>query len=208
MPIVLIIIGIIGLAVAIGLGGYFLRPEEIVTPVEVTELPATPEVTDGTTVPAEDGDDAATGGNVPTEEGDAPVPTTPVAGTPTKPATPATPTTPTTPTTPATPAAPATTYTDGAHTSNITYRAPENSNHTMAVTLTLKGDIVTASSITYGGDKVGESSQYQNRFMNAYQAQVIGKKLDSIKLSRVSGASLTTGGFNDAVAKIKASATN
>mgnify|MGYP000950687822 CR=1 FL=1 len=59
----------------------------------------------------------------------------------------------------------------------------------MAVTLTLKGDIVTASSITYGGDKVGESSQYQNRFMNAYQAQVIGKKLDSIKLSRVSGAS-------------------
>ena len=48
MPIVLIIIG---LAVAIGLGGYFLRPEEIVTPVADTELPATPEAADGTTVP-------------------------------------------------------------------------------------------------------------------------------------------------------------
>jgi hypothetical protein len=196
MPIVLIIIG---LAIAVGLGGYFLRPEEIVTPVEVTELPATPEVTDGTTVPAEEGDDASTSGNVPAEENDTPVPTTPVAGTPTKPATPSTPTTPT---------APATTYADGAHTANITYRAPENSNHTMAVTLTLKGDIVTASSITYGGDRVGESTQYQNRFMKAYESQVIGKKLDAIKLSRVGGASLTTGGFNNAVAKIKASATN
>lgn len=198
MPIVLIIIG---LAIAVGLGGYFLRPEEIVTPAEVTELPATPEVTDGTTVPAEEGDDATTSATVPAEEGDAPTPTTPVAGTPTKPATPSTPTTPT-------PTTPATTYADGAHTANITYRAPENSNHTMAMTLTLKGDIVTASSIIFGGDKVGESSQYQNRFMKAYEAQVIGKKLDAIKLSRVGGASLTTGGFNNALAKIKASATN
>lgn len=202
MPIVLIIIG---LAVAIGLGGYFLRPEEVVTPVEVTELPATPEVTDGTTVPAEEGDDAMTSGNVPAEENDSPTPTTPVAGTPTKPATPATPTTPTTPTTPATPA---TAYADGVHIANITYRAPENSNHTMAVTLTLKGDIVTASSITYGGDKVSESSKYQARFMNAYQSQVIGKKLDAINLSRVGGASLTTGGFNDVIAKVKAAAAN
>ncbi len=205
MPIVLIIIG---LAVAIGLGGYFLRPEEVITQVDNTELSTSTEMTDGATVPAEEGDDATTSGNVPAEEGDAPDPTTPVAGTPTKPATPATPATPSTPTTPVTPAAPATAYTDGAHTANITYRAPENSNHTMAVTLTLKGDIVTASSITYGGDKVGESSKYQNRFMSAYQSQVIGKKLDAIKLSRVGGASLTTNGFNDAVAKIKASATN
>ncbi|MFN3692612.1 MAG: hypothetical protein ACK4SL_00760 [Candidatus Paceibacteria bacterium] len=199
MPIVLIIIG---LAVAIGLGGYFLRPEETVTPIEETALPANPEVTDGTTVPTEEGDDATTGNNVPAEAGDAPTPTA-VADTPA-----ATPATPSTPTTPTTPAAPATIYADGAHTANITYRAPENSNHTMAVTLTLKGDIVTATSITYGGDKVSESSKYQSRFMSAYQSQVIGKKLDAIRLSRVGGASLTTGGFNEAVAKIKASAAN
>ncbi len=78
----------------------------------------------------------------------------------------------------------------------------------MTVTLTLKGDVVTASSIVYGGDKVGESTKYQNRFMAAYESQVIGKKLDSIKLSRVGGASLTTNGFNDALAKVKVAAVN
>ncbi len=188
MPIVLIIIG---LAIAIGLGGYFLRPEEVVTPVAETELPATPEVADGTTVPTEEGDTAETATNVPAEEGDAPTPTTPI-----------------TPTTPAAPTTPATVYADGTKTVNTTYRAPENSNHTMTVTLTLKGDVVTASSIVYGGDKVGESTKYQNRFMAAYESQVIGKKLDSIKLSRVGGASLTTNGFNDALAKVKVAAVN
>jgi hypothetical protein len=199
MPIVLIIIG---LAVAIGLGGYFLRPEETVAPVAETELPATPQsadnnmmpTDDGNTanVPAEDGDSAEASTNVPAEDGDAPVPTTPVS---TKPTTP-------------TPATPATTYADGTRTVNTSYIAPGNANHTMTVTLALKGDIVTASSIVYGGDTVDTSKNYQSKFMAAYQSQVIGKKLDSIKLSRVGGASLTSNAFNDAVAKVKAAATN
>jgi uncharacterized iron-regulated membrane protein len=190
MPIVLIIIG---LAVALGLGSYFFRPEAVVTPDIITEVPATEENTDGTTTEPEAGDDAETKGNVPPEDGDAPAPTTPVA---------------TTPTTPTTPTAAATAYADGAHTVNTSYTAPGNNNHTMAVTLTLKGDVVTASTITFGGAKVEESSKYQSRFMDAYESQVIGKKLDAIKLSRVGGASLTTGGFNDALAKVKSVATN
>jgi hypothetical protein len=188
MPIVLIIVG---LAVAIGLGGYFLRPEEVVTPAEITELPVTQETANGTTVTAEDGDDAVANESVPAEADDSPI----------EPKV-------TTPTTPDSPTTPASVYADGAKTVNTTYVAPGNANHTMTVTLTLKGDVVTASSITFGGDKVGESSKYQNRFMSAYQSQVIGKKLDTIKLSRVGGASLTTGGFNDAIAKVKAAAAN
>lgn len=199
MPIVLIIIG---LAIAIGLGGYFLRPEEVVTPVAEIELPATPEVADGTTVPTEEGNSAEDKTNVPAEESAEPTPTTPVAGTPTTPTSPAP--APTTPT----PTTLSTIYTDGARTVNTSYIAPGSSNHTMAITLTLKGDVVTASSIVYGGDKVGESTKYQNRFMAAYESQVIGKKIDSIKLSRVGGASLTTNGFNDALAQIKVAASN
>ncbi len=141
MPIVLIIIG---LAVALGLGSYFFRPEAVVTPDIITEVPATEENTDGTTTEPEAGDDAETKGNVPPEDGDAPAPTTPVA---------------TTPTTPTTPTAAATAYADGAHTANTSYTAPGNNNHTMAVTLTLKGDVVTASTITFGGAKVEESSK-------------------------------------------------
>jgi hypothetical protein len=182
MPIVLIIVG---LAVAIGLGGYFLRPEAVVTPEEITELPATPEAGDGSTVPVEAGDSAEESENVPTEVGDSPT------GSDTE-----------------TPVTSASIYGDGAHTVNTSYKAPNGANHTMAVTLTLKDDVVTASSIVYGGDDVDTSKNYQNKFGQAYQSQVIGKKLDAIKLSRVGGASLTTGGFNDAIAKVKAVAAN
>jgi hypothetical protein len=182
MPLVLIIVGI---AVAIGLGGYFLRPEAVVTPEEITELPATPEVGDGSTTPAETGDNAEAGENVPAEVGDSP-----------------------TASDTDTPTVSATIYADGAHTVNSSYKAPNGANHTMAVTLTLKGDVVTDTSIVYGGDKVAESSKYQSRFMSAYESQVIGKKLDAISLSRVGGASLTTGGFNDTLAKVKAVAAN
>ncbi|MFM2423905.1 MAG: hypothetical protein RLZZ70_294 [Candidatus Parcubacteria bacterium] len=188
MPVVLIIIG---LAVAIGLGGYFLRPEEVVTPATITELPTTPEAT-GTPV-------------VPVADSNTSTPTTPAATTPTVPTVP---TAPTTPTVPVTPTTPATAYADGPYTVNTSYVAPGNANHTMAVTLTLAGDTVTTASIVYGGDSVDQSSNYQSRFMRAYESQVVGKKLDSIKLSRVGGASLTSNGFNDAVAKVKAAAQN
>lgn len=195
MPIVLIIVG---LALAIGLGGYFLRPEEVASPVETAESPAPQETasvvpdTTPTSTPADTATTSATPA-APTAPTTAPAVATPI--------TPA-------PATPVTPATPKTTYADGAHTVNTAYRAPENLNHTMAVTLTLKGDVVTGSSITFGGDKKSESSKYQSRFMAAYESQVIGKKLDDIKLSRVGGASLTTNGFNDALAKVKAAATN
>jgi hypothetical protein len=201
MPIVLIIVG---LAVALGVGSYFLRPQDVIEPV-TTETVIPNEVADGITVPTEATDTPETN-TAPLEAGDAPqTETVPVTTTTEKPTETTTVTTTPAPTVPTTPA---TTYTNGAHTVNTAYTAPGNANHTMAVTLTLKDDIVTASSITFGGDKVGESSKYQNRFMSAYQSQVIGKKLDAIKLSRVGGASLTTGGFNDAIAKVKATASN
>lgn len=191
MPIVLIIVA---LAVALGVGSYFLRPQDVTEPV-TSEIVVPNETTDGTTVPAEDNDTPETN-NVPLEDGDEPkIETVPVSTTTEKPAE-------------TTPATPTTAYSDGAHSITTSYIAPGNANHTMAVTLTLKDDVVTASTITFGGDKVGESSKYQSRFMSAYESQVIGKKLDTIKLSRVGGASLTTGGFNDAVAKVKATAAN
>ena len=186
MPIVLIIVG---LAVAVGIGSYFLRPEEPATTGEtelVVELPAEEPASEGPT----SSDDT---GGTPTQV----APTTPVV-------TPA-------PTTPAAEPAPVTittVYADGAHAATAPYTAPNNARHNVAVTLTLKDDVVTAANVTYSGDKVETSSNYQSRFSNAYQAQVIGKKLDSIQLSRVGGASLTSNAFNAAVSQIKSSARN
>jgi hypothetical protein len=39
-----------------------------------------------------------------------------------------------------------------------------------------------------------------------YKQYVVGKKIDEVQLTKVSGSSLTPQGFNDALAKIKAEA--
>jgi hypothetical protein len=74
----------------------------------------------------------------------------------------------------------------------------------MTVGLTVKGDTVTNSTVTY--DSEGARSSYSKRFNSGYQSQVIGKDLGSINLSRVSGSSLTTAAFNNALSSIKSQA--
>ncbi|MCU0677979.1 MAG: hypothetical protein MUF19_00120 [Candidatus Pacebacteria bacterium] len=193
MPIVLIVIG---LAIAVGVGSYFLRPEDTVTP-PTSEIPTnesgTTEVTevrDAETVPAETGDDALTGSNVPEEPGDSPT-SVPAVSAP-EAATPET----------------TTAYNDGTYAINTSYLAPNRANHTVAVSFTLADDIITGANISFGGDDVATSKGYQAKFVAAYESQVIGKKLDDVQLSRVGGASLTTGAFNDALAKVKVAAQN
>ena len=48
--------------------------------------------------------------------------------------------------------------------------------------------------------------KFQGEFASGIQAQVVGKKLDELKVSKVAGSSLTSGGFNRAVADIKTQA--
>lgn len=53
----------------------------------------------------------------------------------------------------------------------------------------------------------GTSLQYQQKFISGIAAEVVGKSLDEIKVSKVSGSSLTSQGFNQALDQIKAEAT-
>lgn len=91
-------------------------------------------------------------------------------------------------------------------TGSGSYLTPARSKHELDVTLTVEKGIVTAANIVYDNG-AGFSNGHQERFDNAYKAQVIGKPLGDISLSRVGGASLTTEGFNQAVAAIKAQQT-
>lgn len=95
-------------------------------------------------------------------------------------------------------------YTNGTHTTSVTYMTPKRSTYLMDVTLTLTADTVTNATIVYS--QGAEKDPNAQRFENAYRAEVIGKKIDDLNLSRVGGASLTTNAFNEAVAKIKTSA--
>jgi hypothetical protein len=135
---------------------------------------------------------------------------TPVATptqTPSEPAAPAPsgaqPTTPVPPQTPAPTPVPSSTYTDGTYYATKSYRTPDGT-YEMTVGLTVKGDTVTNSTVTY--DSEGTKSSYSKRFNGGYQNQVIGKDLGSINLSRVSGSSLTTAAFNNALSSIKSQA--
>lgn len=78
----------------------------------------------------------------------------------------------------------------------VNYSVP-NSTQSLGVTITLQNNIVISVSTThsYGG----KSKKYQQNFENNYKSQVIGKNINNLNLSRVSGASLTTNAFNQAI---------
>lgn len=50
------------------------------------------------------------------------------------------------------------------------------------------------------------SKQVQTTFAENYTTQVVGKDIDTLTLTNVSGSSLTPKGFNDALSKIKSEA--
>lgn len=112
----------------------------------------------------------------------------------------------------ATPATPATgsaagssTYADGTYSADGSYQTPE-SVETVKVTVTLADDVITSVEVT-GDPQKAESKRYQGEFIGGIRAEVVGKDIDTISVSRVAGSSLTSDGFNKAIEKIKAEAT-
>ncbi|OOB89264.1 FMN-binding protein [Rathayibacter sp. VKM Ac-2630] len=95
-------------------------------------------------------------------------------------------------------------YADGTYDAEGAYTSP-GGNETVGVELTLEGGVVTAVTVTPQSENpTGE--QYQERFAGGIAGEVVGVPLDELDVSVVSGSSLTSGGFNDAVETIKADA--
>lgn len=95
-------------------------------------------------------------------------------------------------------------YDNGVHRTEVTYMTPLKNEYRLDVSLTLNNDIVTDADITYSqGAEIDPNAQ---KFEGAYKTEIIGKDIDSLNLSRVGGASLTTGAFNEALATIKTDA--
>lgn len=100
--------------------------------------------------------------------------------------------------------APTYAYKNGTFSTTITYNSPGGKDEP-GVSLTIKNDIVVDSSLAPGNND-STSDNYIQRFESDYKTMVVGKSIADLKLSKVSGASLTTRGFNDAVVKIRAQA--
>ncbi|CAH0184418.1 hypothetical protein SRABI76_01615 [Microbacterium oxydans] len=93
------------------------------------------------------------------------------------------------------------TYADGTYTADGSYQTPETVEE-ISVTLTLADGVVTDVEVT-GDPKAPETTRYQGEFIDGIAAEVVGKPIDDLKVSRVAGSSLTSGGFNTAVESIK-----
>lgn len=95
-------------------------------------------------------------------------------------------------------------YKDGTYTASSDYFVPDG-DESIKVTLTVKGGVVTDSQIA-NSESDPESASYQEDFASSYKGYVVGKKLNTIQLSYVAGASDTTQGFNNALTKIESQA--
>lgn len=96
-------------------------------------------------------------------------------------------------------------YAPGDYSAEGSYNSP-GGQQSVVVDVTLEADgTITAVTVEPQADG-GNSKQYQERFASGIAAEVEGKKIDDLKVSKVSGSSLTSGGFNAAIDEIKGQA--
>jgi uncharacterized protein with FMN-binding domain len=95
-------------------------------------------------------------------------------------------------------------YKNGTYTASGTYQTPQ-SVEKVTVSLTLSDDTVTSVKVT-GDPQTSETVHYQGEFVAGISSAVVGKKIEDLSVTRVGGSSLTSAGFNDALAKIEAEA--
>lgn len=94
-------------------------------------------------------------------------------------------------------------YRDGTYTTTANYDVPRDTN-TITVTITIKDGLIVSfsSESDYGDD---ESAMYINSFEAAAPSSIVGQSVDT-SFSRIGAASLTTAGFEAALAKVKSEA--
>lgn len=95
-------------------------------------------------------------------------------------------------------------YKNGTYEVVGNYASPGGAEH-IDIKLTLENDIVTAAEVTPRAT-LPASKNFQGLFAANFKQYVVGKNIDEVQLDKVSGASLTPKGFNDALTKIKAQA--
>lgn len=92
-------------------------------------------------------------------------------------------------------------YTDGTYEAVGSYVSPGGPRE-INVSVTLANGLVSDTTFQGGADDP-TSQRFQKEFADNYKAMVVGKPIDEIALTKVSGSSLTPKGFQDALAKIK-----
>ena len=61
------------------------------------------------------------------------------------------------------------------------------------------GEDGTISEVEVTPEASGTSLQYQQKFVSGIKAEVVGKKIDDLDVSKVAGSSLTSGAYTEAI---------
>lgn len=92
-------------------------------------------------------------------------------------------------------------YTDGSYTADGSYNAPSGTE-SITVEVTLADDKITEITVTpHATDPTAKG--HQAEFVGGIADQVVGKDIDTLNVTKVSGSSLTSGGFKLAIEAIK-----
>jgi hypothetical protein len=95
-------------------------------------------------------------------------------------------------------------FNDGVYSATGSYMSPGGKDE-IDVNLTLKDNVIADINATAKpGDDV--SKKYMKMFTDNYKSLVVGKNISELKLDKVSGSSLTSIGFNDAINQIRVQA--
>ncbi len=93
------------------------------------------------------------------------------------------------------------TYKDGTYSATGNYVSPGGAEE-LSVQITLKDGIITAAEVDSKAFRPN-SVKFQGMFVSGYKPLVVGKNIDEVQLTKVSGSSLAPGGFNEALNEIK-----
>ncbi len=92
-------------------------------------------------------------------------------------------------------------YKDGSYTADGSYNAPSGTE-SITVEVTLADDKITEITVTpHATDPTAKG--HQAEFVGGIADQVVGKDIDTLNVTKVSGSSLTSGGFKIAIEAIK-----
>lgn len=92
-------------------------------------------------------------------------------------------------------------YKDGTYTADGSYQAPSGTE-SISVEVTLTDDKITDITVTpQATDPTAKG--HQAEFVSGIADQTVGEDIDQLDVTRVSGSSLTSGGFKIAIAAIK-----
>lgn len=93
------------------------------------------------------------------------------------------------------------TYKNGTYKATGSYLSP-GGRESIDLTVTIENGVITKTELVQNATD-RDAREYQEEFAKGYADLVVGKEVNSVKLSRVAGSSLTSNGFNSALNQIK-----